>query len=261
MVFMVSLIQHQNRLCWGQLRLEHQNAYFAPSDNEEALWIKIHALMKERLGTTHILYGFTHSVALTERVGMTRSLFIKHSYDDSYADNFKDQNLLENDIMSAVLYDNLGPFLWDDLKHLPDLSEEQKKRLALDESYQLNVGLSRAFRFSEGRGISGIGLASQSMKAESFAALWETHQTECLSILASFDHTMRPQMVANRLRLTPRQKEALSLSVGGMSAKEIGTYLGITERSVFNILDRARKSLQAGNTIEAVAKALAYNLI
>ena len=53
----------------------------------------------------------------------------------------------------------------------------------------------------------------------------------------------------------------IAIAVGGMTAKEIGLHLGIAEKSVFNILDRARKALHAASTIEAVAKALVYELI
>lgn len=234
---------------------------FSPQDSEDVLWSKIHSIFKECLGTTNILYGFTHTVNLADRVGFTKSLFIKHSHAADYVANFKDHNLLEDDICAAILFENLGPFLWDDLKNLPDLTEQQKYRSGIDDAYEMNVGVSLAFRFAGGRGISGIGLASRGMQPEEFAKRWKQDEVSCIKLLTAFDRLMRPAMISSRMKLTPRERECLSLSVAGMCAKEIGHHLGIAERSVFNILSRARQSLKSGNTIEAVAKALAYDLI
>jgi DNA-binding CsgD family transcriptional regulator len=234
---------------------------FADADGEEVLWSQLHAICKERIGTTNILYGFTHSLQRIDRVGPTKGLFIKHSYPPDYVSKFPNEDILKGDITAVSLYDSNGPFLWDDLAKLPNLTAEQKHRDQIDDLYGLRAGVSLAFRFANGRGVAGLGLASRQMEPDTFETLWTTHQNYLLRVLAEFDGLMRPLMVASRLRLTPREKQCLSLSVGGMSAKEIGHYLGITERSVFNILNRARKSLEAGNTIEAVAKALAYDLI
>lgn len=234
---------------------------FKSTDIEEVLWQKLHAICKERLGTTNILYGFTHSVHLIDRVGITSGLIIKHSYPTDYVAKFPDHDLLKGDITSASLYHSNGPFVWDDLAKLPDLTDEQKHREMLDDQYGFRAGVSMAFRFAKSNGAAGVGLASRDMAPEDFDTHWKANQSDILKLLAEFDQLMRPVMVANRLRLTPREKQCLRLSVGGMSAKEIGHHLGILERSVFNIMERARKSLQAGNTIEAVAKALAYDLI
>jgi LuxR family transcriptional regulator, quorum-sensing system regulator SdiA len=238
-----------------------QTHNFLKTDDEAELWRKLHAICHERLGTTNILYGFTHSIHLIDRIGFTNGLFIKHSYPADYVAKFPNGDILKGDITTAYLYHSNGPFLWDELAKLPNLTAEQKHREALDDLYGFEAGVSLAFRFANGKGVAGLGLASHNMATEVFAKHWAANQSYLNPLLAEFDGLMRPIMVARRLRLAPREKQCLSLSIGGMSAKEIGHHLGITERSVFNILNRARKSLEAGNTIEAVAKALAYDLI
>jgi DNA-binding CsgD family transcriptional regulator len=231
------------------------------TDDEAELWQKLHAICKEQLGTTNILYGFTHSIHLGDRVGFTKSLYLKHSYPPEYVATFKNGNLLDDDAATAVLLQGHGPFIWQDLEQHMTPTEAHYERVAVDYTFDFSVGVSLGFNFNRGRGVAGMGLASSGMTPSAFVDLWKPRQSEHVALLTEFDTLMRPAMVANRLRLTPREKQCLSLSVGGMSAKEIGHHLGITERSVFNILNRARKSLEAGNTIEAVAKALAYDLI
>jgi DNA-binding CsgD family transcriptional regulator len=168
---------------------------------------------------------------------------------------------LRGDITTLALYNDLGPHLWADLAALSDLTDLQKERERIDDACGYEAGVSLAFRFAGNNGIAGIGLASRHMDPAEFESRWQSHAGELMMILAEFDALMRPAMVAARLRLTPREKQCLKLAIGGMSAKEIGHHLGIGERSVFNIQNRARKSLEAATTIEAVAKALAYDLI
>ena len=236
-------------------------AAFKVTDSEDELWRKLHEVMKERLGTTAIVYGFAHSVHLVDRVGFTRSLLLKNSHSDDYLSHFSMANFLEDDVSVAMLYDGVGPFLWHEIDNLPGLTDAQRQRNALDDALQLSAGVTLGFRFAGGRGYGGIGLASRGMSTRQFEEMWRADVAGHMAVLTAFDHLMRPAMVKNRLQLTRREKECLSLAVGGMTAKEIGLHLGIAEKSVFNILDRARKALHAASTIEAVAKALVYELI
>ena len=53
----------------------------------------------------------------------------------------------------------------------------------------------------------------------------------------------------------------MSYSAGGMTAKQIAEHLGLSPKTISNTLERARKSMEAVSTMEAVAKALVYELI
>ncbi len=142
-----------------------------------------------------------------------------------------------------------------------DPTEAQYQRVAIDYQFDFSVGVTLGFSFKMGKGLAGIGLASSGMDAEIFKSAWLVDQDAHIALLTEFDRLMRPAMVANRLHLSPREKQCLSLTASGMSAKEIALQLGIAENTVSNILIRARESMQAGSTIEAIAKALAYDLI
>ena len=114
---------------WNSEKMLEVGMAESQSDAEQSLWDNLHAICKDRFGTTSILYGFTHSIHLTDRVGFTKSLFIKHSYPAEYAGNFREGNLLEDEIGAAILYKSNGPHLWDELRKLPRLSRGPKAPL------------------------------------------------------------------------------------------------------------------------------------
>ena len=68
-------------------------------------------------------------------------------------------------------------------------------------------------------------------------------------------------MIRNRIQLTAREKDVLSWSAGGMSAKQIAEHLALSPKTIANTLERARRAMGAVSTMEAVAKALVYELI
>jgi DNA-binding CsgD family transcriptional regulator len=67
--------------------------------------------------------------------------------------------------------------------------------------------------------------------------------------------------VRKKFKPTPRELEVMSYSAGGMTAKQIADHLQLSPKTIANTLERARKSMHAVSTMEAVAKALIYELI
>ncbi len=233
----------------------------APGDDEETLWRKVHDFCAARLGITSILFGFTHSRHLKERVGMSRCLLIRHSHPGDYVDHFGGESFLENDLCALVLTDSLGPFLWHDAARHPDATPAQLEQARIDHEFGMDVGVSLGFEFAGGRGIAGIGLCARHMDPDEFERRWRREGDDVVAYLHRFERPMMAAMVANRLRLSPRQKQVLAYSAGGMLAKEIAAHLGLGENTVYNYLEAARRALKAATSMEAVAKALIYDLI
>ena len=94
-----------------------------------------------------------------------------------------------------------------------------------------------------------------------FRTLWQDKHGEMIALAHQFDAAMRPAMVARRFNLTPREKDVMSYSAGGMTAKQIAEHLALSPRTIAHTLERARKKLEAVSTMEALAKALVYELI
>ena len=167
---------------------------------------------------------------------------------------------MENDIASLVVLDGATPFLWHTVR-LSQLTPEQRERAIIARQCNVHIGVTFAFHFMEGQGIGGLGLCAGGMNGEQFQRVWDRHSDEMVALANAFDAAMRPRMVANRLRLTNRQREVLAYSSAGMTAKQIAHHLGISSKTVSNTLGRAMKALDAVSTMEAVAKALVYKLI
>lgn len=232
-----------------------------PSDSEEILWKKIHEYMRVKLGVTSILYGFTHSKYTTLRVGLTNCLYIKNSHPAEYIEYFSNERFLDDDFCTFVLWGELGPFFWHEVYDRDTATPEQIERARIDERFGLNAGVSIGFRFADGHGISGIGLACRWMDPEEFRDKWMTVSGEIMEYLNIFDPLMRETMVRSRMCLSPKQIEVLSLSIGGMKGKQIASRLGVTEGRVEKVFKEIREKLHADTTQEAAAKAIAYKLL
>lgn len=231
------------------------------SDSEEVLWGKIHEYMKEVLGVTSMLYGFTHSKYTVLRVGLTNCLYIKNSHPKEYIEYFGNERFLDDDFCTFVLWGNMGPFFWHEVYDWEQATPEQLERARVDESFGMNAGVSIGFRFADGHGIAGIGLSCRWMQPEEFKNRWQEKSSNIIEYLNLFDPLMRDAMVRTRLQLSQRQLEVLSLSIGGMVGKQISSRLGISQGRIEKIFKEIRAKLRADTTTEAAAKAIAYKLL
>jgi DNA-binding CsgD family transcriptional regulator len=234
---------------------------FRADDSEDVLWEKLHEFAGEHYQITSALYGFTHSKYTIQRVGITDSLFMRHSHPQVMVDQVGEGKLLENDSASMRLVSSLEPFLWSESLDWEGVTQEQRDRFAVDEACGMVVGLTMGFSFADGMGVAGLGLCAGATIAEGFAKIWHENREDLLALGQKFDEFMRPAMVNGRINLPPREKEVLALATGGMSAKQIAHHLKLQPKTIFNIMERARKSLQANNTMEAIAKACVYGLL
>lgn len=230
-------------------------------DDEDTLWRKVHDVCAVRLGVTSILYGFSHSRHLQARVGTSRSLLVRHTHPRDFVDHFGGQSFLENDLCTLMIMQTDEPFLWHRAATLPDATPEQLEQARIDHEFGMDVGVSLGFSFGGGHGVSGIGLAARWMDPEEFERRWNSEGPAVVAWIAEFEPLMRRKMVASRFKLTPRQREVLALSVGGMQVKEIAVHLELSENTVYNYLEAARKVLDSATSMEAAAKALVYGLI
>jgi DNA-binding CsgD family transcriptional regulator len=94
-----------------------------------------------------------------------------------------------------------------------------------------------------------------------FRRRWRDAEEEAMARIALFEPLLRRRMVEGRIGLTPRQREVLALSIAGMIGKEIAARLQISDKRVEKIFDAIRTRMEADTTVEAVAKALAYEIV
>lgn len=233
---------------------------FTATDTEDELWVKLEALVRETYGVTAMMYAFTHSKYTVSRTGLMPSIYLRHNYPDDYLATYSNGLTLDDSMAAGFLLEGQTSLLWSDLKSLP-ATPPQRRRFDLEREFGLDVGISFGCRFGGNSGISALCWAARHADAAEFQNLVQRKRGEMENIAATFDSLMRPRMVRNRIHLTPRETDVLSYSAGGMSAKQIAEHLSLSPKTITNTLERARRALGAVSTMEAVAKALVYELI
>jgi LuxR family transcriptional regulator, quorum-sensing system regulator SdiA len=228
--------------------------------NENQIWNRLVDEASQRFGITSVLYAFTHSRYTASRTGFTSSLFLRHNLPDDYVASFPNGLTLDDDIASEQVVQGVTEILWSDFDAL-DLRPPQRDRRAIDASLGMAVGITYGLRFGGTSGFGGMCWAKRHTSADDFTRFYHAHRIEMASLAQHFDQAMRPAMVKARFCLTPREKEVMSYSAGGMTAKQIAEHLALSPKTISNTLERARKTMEAVSTMEAVAKALIYELI
>jgi LuxR family transcriptional regulator, quorum-sensing system regulator SdiA len=234
---------------------------FTLSDTEESIWGTFFGICAKNYNVTSILYGFSHSFFTSKRIGLTRSLLLRHNHPQDYVNFIGKNEFLNNDFCALAIINGDAPYFWHTAKDDPNLSARQRAQNEIDQRFKMDVGVSFSLRFANGRGIGGLGMCMGTSTADEFEHIWQRYGAEMAELVQEFDRHMRPAMVRKRLKLSPREREVLAYSAGGMLAKEIAEYLGLKTKTVYNTLERARTSMEAASTMEAVAKAYIYELI
>jgi LuxR family transcriptional regulator len=240
-------------------RVQPNNPFVGLTQVDE-LWDRLVTIVGERYGITSVLFAFTHSRFTTSRVGVTSSLFLRQNLPDDFLNSFPNGLSLDDDIAAELILSGESDFLWSSFDDRA-LRPEQRARYESDKAMGMGVGVSFGFRFGGTSGFGGMCWGKRYADAEEFKALWLKHRIDMLELAHQFEAVMRPAMVRERFNLTPRETDVMSFSAGGMTQKQIADHLQLSPKTIANTLDRARKKLDAVSTMEAVAKALIYELI
>ncbi len=227
---------------------------------EDDIWNRLVDAVAQRYGMTSVLYAFTHSRFTTSRVGVTSSLFLKQNLPEDFLNTFPNGLSLDDDIASELILGGEEEFLWSSFE-TRDLRPEQRARYDADKAMGMGVGVSFGFRFGGNSGFGGTCWGKRHADPEEFKELWQKYRLDMRALAHQFEAAMRPVMVRNRFSLTPREIDVMSFSAGGMTQKQIADHLKLSPKTIANTMERARKSLDAVSTMEAVAKALIYELI
>ena len=228
--------------------------------DEDGIWARLIEVIAGQFGITSVLYAFTHSRFTSSRTGITNSLFLRHNHSPDYIASFPEGLSLDDDIAAELILGGETEFLWQDFDTLP-LRPNQRARFELDKSFGMGVGVTFGFRFGGHSGFGGMCWGKRHADPEEFRALWQARRLDMLQLAHQFDQAMRPAMVRKRFPLTPRERDVMSFSAGGMTAKQIAEHLNLSPKTISHALERARKKMEAVSTMEAVAKALIYELI
>jgi Bacterial regulatory proteins, luxR family/Autoinducer binding domain len=207
-------------------------AFFA-DDDENALWAKFFALAHDSFGVTAMLYAFTHSKYTVSRTGIMPSIYLRHNYPDDYIATHGSEFTLDDSVAATLVLDGNSHLFWSDFPAL-QLTPGQRQRLAKDADCGMSVGVSFGFRFGANSGFAGLCWASRHADPAAFKSAIMANRAAIDEVAQEFQVRMRNAMIASRIRLTPRQKEVLSYSAGGMTAKQIASHLNLSQKTVTN---------------------------
>jgi LuxR family transcriptional regulator, quorum-sensing system regulator SdiA len=233
---------------------------FSNIDDEDSLWAGLFDFARSAYGVSSMLFAFTHSKYTVSRTGIMPSIYLRHNYPDDYIATYGGELSLDNSVAAELILAGGSHLFWSDFPGR-ELSPGQRERIAIDQACGMNVGISFGFRFGANSGFAALCWAARHADPNDFKRLMNENRAEIDRVANAFQVRMRSVMIASRIRLTPREKEVLSYSAGGMTAKQIATHLGLSQKTVANTLERARHAMGAVSTMEAVAKALVYELI
>lgn len=233
---------------------------FAPELSETALWERMLAVFGDRLKITSAMYGFVPSVFWVAEGTMTRMLTYRHNHPPEVLGEAQPDALLDDDPCALCLKAGEPWFLWQEATAWSGVTPAQVIRQNSGDP-AANVGVTIRFSFFEGRAVAGLGLCARTSSPEDFKARWLEEIDGHLALAQAFDAAMRPRMIANRFKLSQREISVVSLLASGLSAKLVAEQLGLQTKTVFNVMDKARKSLASETTLEAVTKAMAYRII
>jgi len=232
---------------------------FESDATEDDLWGRLARVANDEFGVTSILYGFSHNKYVALKDGITKSLYIRHNHPAGYVDAFGGDSFLDSDPCATQLFRTGASVLWEDVYALD--SREARRRQEIGRSYDMDIGVTVGVSFASGVGIAGAGFCAAGQRPDQFGKLWRARRREIEALFVAFDARLRPIMVSNRLKLSPRERDVIAYAAAGLTGKEIAHHLGMRPKSVFNVMERARTALEATTTFEAIAKAYAYNLI
>ncbi len=207
--------------------------------------------------------GFnTVSAMAVVDVAVGRSEFI--SIDNApigYADVMFDATNMKRDPVMQHCRRHAWPIIWDQGTYtsqgLGELWEEQAR-------FGYRTGIAMALHLPEGRHFA-MGVERDQALPKDGAELARLVADLQLFAVYAQDAAMRvlpPLMVTGALpSLTPRELEALRWTMEGKTAWELGTILGISERTAVLHVNNAMHKLDCASKHQAVLKALRLGLI
>ncbi len=233
---------------------------FSPDLSETVLWDRMLAAFAGRLNVTSALYGILPSVNWLDLGGISQNSIVRHNHPEDVLGHVNGKGLLDDDPCTIRLKTEEPWFFWHEALDWVGADEHQKARYQSGDP-RANVGVTVRLPFFEGRAVAGLGLCARNSSPDEFKQAWHADIDGHLAIARAFDAAMRPRMIANRFKLSKREVSVIRLLATGLSAKRAADHLGLQPKTVFNVMDKARKSLQADTTLQAVTKAMAYKLI
>lgn len=185
---------------------------------------------------------------------------IMQNYPDDWMKHYVANGYEKHDPIRSFIFSEAGPFLWDKVPTVLELSQKQKACLDGGIEAGLNSGAAVALRGPNGN-VAAVGTASSQRRKLHPQTLWMMNAYSQQFYAAYTSLMATPSWSEERLYLTDREREILTWCAAGKSNWDICMILGISESTVKYHLKRIFKKLGTQNRQAAIVKALFKGLI
>ncbi|QMU59972.1 MAG: LuxR family transcriptional regulator [Boseongicola sp.] len=210
-----------------------------------------------RFGFDRLIYGFT-LFRTKSNLGDPGDMMILSNFSDDYVEKFVQSKMFTFAPMVGWALENVGVMSWRWLEeNRASFTAAQMEVLEFNQQHDVRSGFTISFPDSSIRQKAAIGLTARcGIDQEEADQIWERDGDEILLLnqvahlkISSLPYPRRLQ------KLTARQREVLEWVSEGKTVQDAATILGLTAGTVEKHLRKARESLEADTTAQAVMKA------
>ena len=231
---------------------------FSATKTIDELW-SVYKNVLDEYGFTSVMYCVSHAgVTMTE--DGVESTWYKCDHPDEYRVYFDEEFHIEDDPSALHCITEVDPYLWNDRVRFEQQNEKQKRFMRESGEFGMQMGVTLPLRFGV-TGVGGMGLNAGNLCEPEFNKVWQHYGDDIITIARLFDEFARSEKVKGMYSLSAREQQVLTLLIIGKKTIEIADKIGSTVSTVEKQIRSARRKLNARNNEQAVARALAFNLI
>ncbi|MEQ1809136.1 MAG: autoinducer binding domain-containing protein [Terricaulis sp.] len=205
--------------------------------------------------------GFSHIGAFSVRdpSGRMAGQYLAGSTDRIWEDHYIQQGHFEHDAIVERLPHTLDVMVWSDMRARPKLRGEERHIFEEANEFGLADGFVLPQHYINGE-IAGTVLLAPQPVDNTPRTRAATHILSAYFAMGA-RRLMAPQVAEGTVKLSRRQRECLQWVRAGKSDWEIGEILKISEHTVREHIEAARKKLGVRTRTQAVIEAIAHKLI
>ncbi len=196
--------------------------------------------------------------------GSPETLILRAIWKTSYPQNYLEAmpgNPLTNDYSANHVLETGEVSRWHDPASLSKMTQGERKRIEMDELYNMSIGACFPIFTANGRICGGFGLRSKSQMRDVFDAVLDLHTDKIARLLEAFDQRFRGLLARAEFKLAPQEVRVLAFLAGGMAVSRIAHEMTLSPKTIEAYMSSARKKTASSTSAEAVAKAIFFNLI
>jgi DNA-binding CsgD family transcriptional regulator len=211
--------------------------------------------------------GFMYGVSLSLRPHTESRHYVYTTWPQELVRIYDERTLIETDPRLHDLMDSVLPLVWDQSTYR-GRSPKVDAFLDVMQEHGIASGIVYPIRDKHGR-MAMLSLSSSTPANDEVRNGVIAHEIGNIVLFGLYFHDLFINAVINELvsphlqgaKLTPRERQCLSMAAHGLAGEDIALKLSISLRTTQHHFDSIRGKLGAANRLEAVAVALAAGII